>query len=137
MQYITAGNLPGFHLLVDLGQLIKRYNFEGRTDSTSSEELQSLGAVGAVANVRTLDGDHFDDKFENRSGEFGMGGETNGDDSSVRSNVFSGLLKWLLCYSDEEDCVGSVAVGSCSLDSLDNVFLGEVDKSLNAELSIW
>ena len=105
------------HQIVYLLELAQANNLERGLDQTALEELDGFCGIPAVTNVRTLDGDAFDDGVEHGCFEIRAGWETNGYDGSPRSNILlklaassenvggfcthlCSLLEWLLVYSD-------------------------------------
>lgn len=131
---VATGDLASLHELVDLLELGETDGLEGDLDETLSEELDGLGGIGTVADVRSLDSDHADDSVEDGGGERGVGGKTDADDGTLGSDVLSSLLEGLLLDGDEEDTVGAETVSGGSLDIADDVLgLGEVDESLGSE----
>lgn len=58
-----------------------------------------------------LDSDHLDDGLEDGGLQVGTGGETNADDGTAWADVLGSLLEGLLVDSDEDDGVGTKAVG--------------------------
>jgi hypothetical protein len=83
----------------------------------------------------TLDSDHLDDRLENGSLEVSTGWETNADDGTAWSNVFGGLLEWLLVDGNEDDCMRTETIG-CGLLYISDEVLGccKVDKVLGTKL---
>lgn len=83
----------------------------------------------SVADIRALDSDHLQDGFKDWGADVCLCGETDDDDGSAGSDVFGGLLEWLLVDRNEDDGVGAESVFGGGLDILDNVArLGKVDE---------
>ena len=131
LNHVPPRNLPLVHHLVDLGQILQRGGLERRLDEPAGEEVDRLGRVSPVPDVRALDGDHLDDGLEDGGFEEGAGGEADGDDGAAGPDVLGGLLEGFLVDGDEEDGVGAEVVGSGGLDVFDHVVgFGEVDEGL-------
>jgi hypothetical protein len=135
VQDVSASDLTLDHLVVDHLQLRKPHNLERRLDEASGEELNRLGAVLAVTDVRALDPHHLDDRLEHRRLQVRAGRQTDADDGAARADVLGRLLEGLLVDGNEDDGVGAQAVGRRGLHVCNDV-LGrhEVDKVLAAQL---
>lgn len=124
------------HQLVDLGQVGQRHRLEWALDQATGEEVQGLDTVLAVADVAALDGDHAHDGAEDGSLQVGVGGQTDGDDGAARAHVAGSLLEGQLRDSDQQDSMGTQAVGGGRLHVSDEVLgLGEVDVGLGMGLA--
>lgn len=140
------------HQVVDLVQLRQADGLEGSLDQATTEEVEGLGGVLTVADVRALDSNHTDDGVEDRSLQVSTSGQTNADNGTARADVLfnmlvltirsghgsenaylSGLLEGLLAHGEQNDGVGTKAVLGSGLHILDDVgALGEVDESSGA-----
>lgn len=82
-----------------------------------------------------MDPDHLDDSLKDGRLEVSTSWETNADDGTAGSDVFSSLLEWLLVDGDKDDNVGTKAIGRCLLYIGDKV-LGcrEVDECFGAKV---
>jgi hypothetical protein len=109
------------HLVVDHLELRKTNDLEGCLDHATSEEVNGLGAVLAVTDVRSLDADHLDDRLEDGGLEVSTSRQTDANDRSARADVLGSLLEGLLVDGDEDDSVGTKAVGRGLLDVGDEV----------------
>jgi hypothetical protein len=131
---IATGNLASLHELEDVVELRETDSLEGNLDEATAEEVDGLGGISTVADVRTLDLNHANNSVEDGSRELSTSGETNADNSALGSDVLGSLLEGLLGGSDEESGVRAEAIRSSSLDIGDNVLsLGEVDEGLGTE----
>ncbi len=86
---VSTCNLALVHQFVDLLQLAQAAGLEWCLDETTAEELDGFGGVASIADVRTLDGNHLDDRLEDRCAEIGSSGETDSNDRTSWSNVLS------------------------------------------------
>ena len=68
-------------------QLRKTHHLEGDLDEATTEEVESLRRVPAVADVGATDRDHLDDRLEHRGTQVRAGRESNAYDGATRSNV--------------------------------------------------
>jgi hypothetical protein len=135
VQDISSSDLTLVHLVIHHLELGKADNLEWCLDQATSVEVNGLGGVLAVTNVGTLNPDHLDDRLENGGLQVGTSWETDADDSSAWSDVLSSLLEGLLVDSNENDSVGTKAIGSGLLDVSDDILArGKVDESLGTEL---
>lgn len=131
---IATDNLASLHKLEDFVELRETDSLEGDLDESTAVEVDGLSGIGTVTDVRSLDLDHANDGIEHRSRELSTSGETNADNSTLRSDVLGSLLEGLLGGSDEESGVGAEAVRGRGLDVGNNVLgLGEVDERLGTE----
>ena len=64
-----------------------------------------------------------------------MGGETDSNNGTVRTDVGGGLLEWLFGHGDEENGVGTGAVVGGSFDVLNYVTFGKVYEGLGGMFS--
>jgi hypothetical protein len=126
--------LASLHELEDVVELRETNSLEGNLDETTTVEIDGLGGIGTVTDVRSLDLDHANDSVEDRSRELSTGGETDADNSTLGSDVLGSLLEGLLGGSDEESSMGAETIRGGGLDISDNVLgLGEVDEGLSTE----
>ena len=75
------------HQVVHLLEFRQTNYLERSLDDTATEELDRLGAVLAVADVRAANSNHLDDRLEDGCAQVCAGWQTNADDSSSRSDV--------------------------------------------------
>jgi hypothetical protein len=66
IQDVSSSNLSLVHLVVDHLELRETDNLEGSLDQATGVEVNGLGAVLAVAHIRSLYADHLDDGLEDR-----------------------------------------------------------------------
>jgi hypothetical protein len=126
--------LASLHELEDIVELRETDSLEGNLDEATAVEVDGLGSIGTVTDIGSLDLDHANNSVEDGSRELGTGGETNADNSTLRSDVLGSLLEGLLGGSDEKGSVRAKAIGSSSLDIGNNVLgLGEIDEGLGTE----
>lgn len=119
------------HQLINLRQIRQRHRLKRTLDQTTSEKVQRLDAILAITDVGTLDVDHAHDGAEDGGLQVRVGGQTDGDDGSARSNVAGGLLEGEFGDGDEDHGVRTEAVAGGGLDVVDEVFgFGEVDVGL-------
>jgi hypothetical protein len=126
--------LASLHELEDVVELRETNSLEGNLDETTAVEIDGLGGIGTVTDIRSLDLDHANDSVEDGSRELSTGGETDADNSTLGSDVLGSLLEGLLGGSDEESSMGAETIRGGGLDISDNVLgLGEVDEGLSTE----
>jgi hypothetical protein len=123
------------HLVVNHLQLREANNLERRLDQTPREEVNRLGAVLAITNIRSLNADHLDDRLEHGRLEVRTRRQTDANDGTTGTDVLSRLLERLLVDSDEDDSVGPQTVWRSLLHIGDEVLARrKVDKGLGAQL---
>jgi hypothetical protein len=115
IQDVSSSNLSLVHLVVDHLELRETDDLEGSLDQATGVEVNGLGAVLAVAHVRSLYADHLDDGLEDGRLEVSTSWETNADDGAAWANVLGSLLEGLLVDRDEDDSVRTKTVGSSLL----------------------
>lgn len=100
-------------------------------NQATSEEIKSLSRVLSVTDVRSLNSDHLKHGLEDGRPDVSLCRQTDNDDGTSWSDVFSGLLEWLLIDSNEDDGVWAEAIlGSGSHILSDVTRGGEVDEGL-------
>ena len=123
------------HELVHILQFAEADNLERSLDEALAEELDRLGGVLAVPDVRALDGDHADDRVKDGGLEVGVRGEADADDGSAAAHVLRRLLERLLGHGEADDGVGAQTIRCGGLDVGHHVLRGgEVDEGLGTEL---
>jgi hypothetical protein len=85
--HVSSRNLSFVHQVVDTLKLAQPNSLEWRLDNAFAEELNGFSGVLSVPDVRTLDGDHLDDRLKDRGAEVGSSGQTDGDDCAVGTDV--------------------------------------------------
>lgn len=124
------------HHIIDLLQLAHPNNLKWYLNQPPPEEINRLGRILAIPNVRTLDGLHPDDGLKHRRAEECTSWQANSDDSPAGAHILGSLLEGFLVDSDEEYGVGARAVFGARLNVFDHVLrLGEVDKVLCTQLA--
>lgn len=87
INHVSSSDGALVHQVIDALKLGKTDCLEGCLDDAATVEFDGLGAVLAVANVRSLDGDHLDDGLKHWSPQVGTGWQTNADDRAAWSHV--------------------------------------------------
>lgn len=122
-------------LTIDLGEVTEGQCLVQSLDLASGSKGQSLVGILSVSDVGTNDSLGEEDSPEDRNLDVGVGWETDGDTDTVRSEVLESLLVSGGTSGGDHSGVRTKSIRSCSLNSLDNVFLSlKVDPLFSTEL---